>query len=243
MKSTAYKEMFENELSHPWYIATRKLMVNYLKINLKQNAKILDAGCGTGGTMEFLKRAGFKRIYGIDNSTIAISYCKKRGLLKIKNASVDKIPFKSESFDAILCMDVLYHKNVNFKKALSEFRRVLKKNGLLYIQEPAFNWIKGNHDLAIQTKHRFTLSDIKSLTVNNGFNILKISYFNTFFFIPIAIKRILEKKSRKKYTSSDVASVSTFVKIFSTIVLSIESKLLRFINLPIGLSIICICKK
>ena len=126
MKKIAYEEMFENEMTHPWYLATRKLMLNLLRKHLSKNSFILDAGCGTGGTMKFLKERGYKNLCGIDKSEIAIRYCMKRGLKGIKRGTIQKLPYKDNIFDAIVCMDVLYHKGVERKRALKEFNRVLK---------------------------------------------------------------------------------------------------------------------
>src|SRR3990167_420123 len=139
MKPIAYREMYENELLHAWYVATRKLMINFLNKHLKKNAKILDAGCGTGGTMIYLQRAGFKNITGVDNSKEALKFTQKRRLTNIKLASVDSFPFAKNYFDAIICLDVLYHKGVDPKKAIFEFRRVLKSDGILYLEEPSYN--------------------------------------------------------------------------------------------------------
>ena len=44
MKKIAYDQMYENELTHAWYIGTRQLMIDALKKYLNKNAKILDAG-------------------------------------------------------------------------------------------------------------------------------------------------------------------------------------------------------
>src|SRR3989304_2750950 len=138
MQIIAYEEMYENEMTHPWYLATRRLMLKLLKNHLSKNSFILDAGCGTGGTMKFLKANGYKNLYGIDKSEIAVRYCKKRRLKWVKRGTIQKLPYEDNIFDAIVCMDVLYHKGVEPFKALKEFKRVLKGEGHLYLQEPAF---------------------------------------------------------------------------------------------------------
>lgn len=78
MQKIAYREMFENEMSHAWYIGTGKLMIDFLKSLLDKKAKILDAGCGTGGTIKFLQKAGFKNVIGIDSSSEALRFCLKK---------------------------------------------------------------------------------------------------------------------------------------------------------------------
>src|SRR3989344_6954914 len=207
MKKIAYIQMFENEMTHPWYIATRAKMTSTLLRFLKKDAKILDAGCGTGGTIKFLSNEGFRNVIGVDNSPLALKLAKKRAIKNLRLAVVDNLPFKDGTFDAVICLDVLYHRGVDPKKALLEFARVLKKEGILYLQEPAYEWLRGGHDVAIETARRFSRGDIKQLVENCNFKIKKITHFNTLFFLPIFWKRFFESMDQK--VSSDVKPVSS----------------------------------
>lgn len=243
MKDYAYREMYENEINHAWYVATRKLVIKNLSKYLKKDAKILDAGCGTGGTIYLLERAGFGNVVGIDSSRTAIKYCRERGLKNIRLGSINNLPYDPKSFDAVICLDVLYHKGVESNLALSQFKRVLKKEGILYLQEPAFNLLKSRHDLAIDTDHRFTKKEISSMVLKQKFKIIKLSYFNFSFFSLISTKRIMDKFINKESLASDVYPLSKIFNLIVLYVLNTESLLLNRINLPFGLSIICISKK
>ena len=243
MKPIAYREMYDNELTHGWYVGTRKLLIKFLKKYSSINARILDAGCGTGGTIKFLKEAGFKNIVGIDNSQTALKFCKKRKITNISLGSVNNLPSKSNYFDIVICLDVLYHQDADPALALKEFQRVLKKGGLLYLQEPAYNFLKSRHDLAISTQRRFTKNQIEKMLSAAGFKILRISYFNTLMFVPIALKRFIDKLFKKDEISSDVYSLSPVLNKLIAVSLNLESDLLKYFNLPFGLSIICLEKK
>jgi len=242
MKKIAYKEMFENEMIHGWYLGTREMMINTIIKYLPKKAKILDAGCGTGGTIKYLHKVGYKNITGIDISPEAIAFCKRRGLTKIKIGSVNNLRFNDRVFDAILCLDVLYHSGVNPKKATNEFCRVLKKGGLLYLQEPSYEWLKSNHDKAIQTRSRFTRRQLESYLQFSGFKVLKCSYFNTIFFLPMMLKRLLEKVIPQNNTS-DVQPLPALANTLLAKTLHVEHKLLDNFNLPFGLSIVCVAQK
>ena len=241
MEKIAYKEMFDNELTHPWYVATRRLMIQYLKKYLKKDAKILDAGCGTGGTIKFLNNNGFENVFGVDHSFLALKLARTRAIKNLKLASVDNLPFDDKTFDAVICLDVLYHRGVDPQKALLEFARVLKKEGILYLQEPAYEWLRGGHDVAIETARRFSRGDIKQLVENCNFKIKKITHFNTLFFLPIFWKRFFESMDQK--VSSDVKPVSSLLAKFSLFILKTEGNLTNYLNLPFGLSIICLSQK
>lgn len=243
MKDIVYKEMYQNELSHAWYEQTRNLALDYLVKFLKKDAKILDAGSGTGGTLHYLKRAGFKNTKGIDSNEIALTFSRKRGIKNVKIGDVNNLGFKNNSFDAIICLDVLYHKGVNPELAAREFFRVLKKGGVAYVQEPAYDWLKSKHDLAIETERRFTKDKITKMLLEAGFKIEKATYFNLFFFVPIAAKRLKEKFFKDNQTSSDVEKLSPLLNKSLNIALHLERQIVKKINLPAGLSIVTIATK
>jgi len=243
MKKSVYKEVYTNELNHGWYVATRKLMISSLKNNIKKNAKILDAGCGTGGTIKYLANAGFKNVQGIDNSPEALKFCRKRRLQNVQLGSVNNLPFKDQSFDAVICLDVLYHKEVIPTKALAEFKRVLKSGSILYLQEPAYNWLKSSHDVAIEAERRFTRKEVKELITSADFKIIKCSYFNSILLIPIILKRLYGKLFKDYHLSSDVKPLPQIFNKFFLAILTTEKKVIDSFDFPFGLSIICLSKK
>lgn len=244
MKKIAYKEMFENELTHPWYQRTRLLMINVLKKTLNKKSIILDVGCGTGGTIAQLKNHGFNNVFGIESSNMAISFCKKRGLKNIILSRAENIPYPSNNFDAVICLDVLYHQGLNRKKVIQEIKRVLKPGGLFYSQEPAFNWLKSRHDLAIETDKRFTKSDLRQLLNQSEFKIIKLHYYNSLLFPVFVAKRIIDKFSLNKKVHSDVTSLNPVLSWLLSVVLSFETNISNYnFEIPFGLTLISVSKK
>ncbi len=242
MKTNAYKEMYENELTHPWYQVTRRLLIAYLERESNKNVNILDAGCGTGGTMKLLMDLGYK-VEGLDNNELAIDLCRKRGISKVRLGNIYSLPYKDKTFDFIICLDVLYHQGVFPEKSLREFYRVLKPGGILYLEEPAYGWLASKHDIAIETRQRFTRKLLVKLVKSSNLKIVKASYFNTFLFVPIAAGRILNKLSNEKSPRSDVYPTPKILEMIISKILYLESKIFENINFPFGLSIICIAQK
>lgn len=108
-------------------------------LNPQKNEIILDAGCGDG---KFAKRTAnkCKRIYGIDISKEAIKKAKKN---KPKNCfflaeSIETLPFSNSFFDKIVCIETLEH-ILNPKKAIKEFFRCLKPEGILVLSIPTID--------------------------------------------------------------------------------------------------------
>ncbi len=243
MKKNAYVEMFDNEIDHGWYMGTRKLAVKTIEKLIGKKAKILDLGCGTGGTMKYLGLCGYSNIYGIDNSKHAIDFCKKRRIKNVRLGNANKIPFGDKSFDAVICLDVLYHKDVDLKKAPEEIFRVLKKGGVLYSQEPAYNWLKSKHDEAIETRKRFTKSELSDIFIKSNFTQIKASYFNMLLALPIFVSRIKGKLIKSSDKKSDVRKMPKLINNLIYLSLLIETYLFTFFVFPVGISIVSVWKK
>lgn len=137
---------------------------------------ILDYGCGKGGTMKRLSPNNKIRIIGLDVSTPNLKRAKKFGM--VIRGSGDKLPFKEESFDAIIAYNVLHHMP-NFRRALKEINKALKKGGLLLLSETIENnpFIKIGRFLYpyfedMSVLSRFNLNELERLIKYSGFRIL-----------------------------------------------------------------------
>lgn len=241
MEIKEYSAMYETEDTHFWYKGMRKITKVLLQLYLRKNSKnkILDAGCGTGGSFPLL--SVFGTAYGIDLSKVAIEFCKKRGLKNVITGSVSKLPYKNSTFDLVTNFDVLYHKAVkNDSKAINEFYRVLKPGGILLIRVPSYNWLYSYHDKQVHTKHRYTKKELISIIKNSHFSILKASYANFFLFPLIIIKRFLLKSDSK---SSDVSPIPAILNSIFYNFFYIESFCIRYFSFPFGLSVIIVAKK
>ena len=118
---------------------------NFYKVILKivKNIKIntiLDVGCGEGFTLNKFKKEGIGKTYkGIDYSNDAILIGKKLYPdLDLSQGNIYKLPFKNNSFDLVVCNEVLEHLE-NPEKGIKELIRVSKKYILLSVpNEPFF---------------------------------------------------------------------------------------------------------
>lgn len=117
-------------LESPWYLKY-----------IKKSDNILDVGCNNGShTIECSRICKF--ITGFDyneNSLIIARNRIKRKHIKnikiIKHNAEEKFPFNKNQFDKILFLDILEHLNKR-DFVLSEVRRVLKPDGLLFLSIP-----------------------------------------------------------------------------------------------------------
>lgn len=102
--------------------------------------KILDAGCGEGFTLsKFYELKIGNSLEGIDFSKDAINIGKSLyPHLNIKVGDIYNLPYKDNSFDLVICMEVLEHLE-DSQEALKEVIRVSSKYVLLTVpNEPLF---------------------------------------------------------------------------------------------------------
>ena len=141
----------------------------------------------------------------------------------------------------VLAADVVEHIK-NDKKTIKNFYNFLKKDGHVLITVPAFNFLFSNKDVALKHFRRYRKSNIKRLLIKN-FQIKKLSYFNFFLFLPIALSILILKIKKTKFIKfAETTPTSWINAVFKNIFL-IEKYLLRFLNFPFGISIIALAKK
>lgn len=239
MNREEYEIMYHLEDTHWWYVGMRGVVSQLLRehdVNsYPETMRVLDAGCGTGGTLQRLQ--GYAFAAGIDACEEALELCRKRGLHELVQGSVAEMPFADGSFDLILSFDVLYHRKVkDDMAALKEFRRLLKPGGRLLVRLPAYNWLRGSHDEAVHTRQRYDAAEIRRKMSQAGFQVERVTYANTVLF-PIAALKRLGEMAFGWGGGSDVKAVSPLVNRALAGVLGMEARLLSITSLPWGLSV------
>ena len=185
--------------------------------NLTKSLSILDIGCGSGLMLNSLTEYG--NVSGMDASDEAIVFSRKifKGIVK-KGSLPYKVPYTQDSFDLITALDVIEHIDDDIE-ALRSIRLLMKSNGSLIVTVPAYMFLWSEHDVLNEHKRRYTVKDLKEKFQLSGFEIEKITYFNTFLFIPIALIRGINFLL-KRNSKTDVELPHPFVnfilkKIFS----------------------------
>src|SRR5689334_12528066 len=109
MQADEYKRMYELESHYWWFVARRRLALRLLRKTLPQEGKaqVLDLGCGTGAVLQELSK--FSWPVGIDMSPLALQFCQSRNLCDLVVGRGENLPIKSNSFDAVIALDVFEH--------------------------------------------------------------------------------------------------------------------------------------
>ena len=242
MEITEYKNIYDNEETHFFYVTTNYLIISLIsKYSSGKKLKILDAGCGTGLLAKQLQKLG--EVTAVDISPEAVKLAKKRGVM-VNQASVLKLPFYANSFDVLVSVDVITHKSIiNDLIPLKEFYRVLKPGGIQILRVSANSWLHMIHDKHVHMNHRYNKDELFHKLKKVKFRVLKLSFVNGVLLPPMIFRFFLEKIFSPNFTSSAIATVNTNVNKLLTKMLIYESKLILQYDIPFGIGLVAVAKK
>lgn len=246
MNRCEYGIMYRIEDRYWWYKGIRAIARTVLDRYLPRSVRrrVFDAGCGTGGNLQLLSRYG--EVFGVELSREAVHFLKSRNFSRFTTASVTEVPFRSGTFDLV---DVFYVNEClpDDAPAFREYFRVLKPGGFLFMAEVAFEALRGEHDLAVGIVRRYTKKDLAGRLRAAGFTVLRMTYANTLLCPPIfflrRLRRLCSPVAKREDAKSDFDRAPGFLHAFFKATLFIEAFLLRFMDLPFGVSVITVVRK
>jgi len=165
-------------------IDRHELLPEILSDYLKPGDLVLEAGCGSCRWVHHLNRRGYRAV-GVDHSSLILRIMSRRDpSMHLAAGNVLALPFRSESFDAVLSSYVFEHFQRGPLPALRESYRVLKPGGLLFFIVPFNNllrrfvtnrlldaayYYRGNGDLGF-VEYRFGLRECRRALLAGGFD-------------------------------------------------------------------------
>jgi SAM-dependent methyltransferase len=232
MEPAEYDLMDAAEARMWWYRALHARACDALS---GVTGRVLDAGCGTGGLLHAIgRRHPALTLAGVELAKPAARRaCLKSGA-PVVCGSINRLPFATAAFDAVVTTDVLCHAAVDPAMALAEVHRVLRPGGRLVINLPAFQWLYSAHDRRVHNARRWTAIALRHDLQRAGFAQVYTRYWNVFL-LPIMIVR---RKMLGRYipAASDVAKIPPYFDRMLHAVTAIERHLK--LNPPAGSSVL-----
>jgi SAM-dependent methyltransferase len=184
MKAEAYGQMAEQERGN-WYYRARALAIETLirrfvrPDNARRELRILDVGCGTGGTT--IRLASFGPVLGIEPSANALEILKANyPSLAVQQGRVQDLPrlLPRAEFDLVTVLGVLYHRQVaDPQAALVAIRRVVRDEGWILWNECVYPCLARGHDELVEGGRRFYPAEMHRLLREAGFDVVFSSHF------------------------------------------------------------------
>ncbi len=245
MDEKSFEDNYKFEHDYWWFLGRRKIVSVLVEKYFKgsKESLVLDAGCGTGMVLKDFERIAIP--VGIDYSETALKYTKRR--VKYNNLTrgdVCHLPFKSNTFNIVTILGVLYNKDVrDDDEAVKETLRVLKKDGILIVDEAAYKSLQSRHNYEVGGVRRYNRKQLIQKIGKYDCKILKASYWNMLM-LPIFYLIVkLEKSSLAKEKCSKLTRIPNILNNFLKTYLYFEAFLLYYINIPFGPSILVVAKK
>ena len=241
MKKATYDIESNLEKSHWWFAGRRRLFKTLLSsLMIHNGSTVLDVGCGVGSNLPLLKSMGFK-VIGIDSEIYSLFFTKKTSGVPLLNADLLTLPIKSNSVGLIIATDILEHLEKDVM-GIKEIYRVLGRMGKVIITVAAFQALWGTQDIVGMHKRRYSKKELAQKIEQEGFTILKSSYFNFILFFPILLARWFIRFWGLDIESENKINHPLINNFFKTI-FSLEPYLLKYISFPFGVSIFCVARK
>lgn len=222
-----YKRIAEAEDRHWWYRSVRALLSDSAASFLYPSVgRYLDAGCGPGGNSTWLPDAF--TVFGVDVSEEALAFVrlKRRGVEAVR-ASVDALPFCTDSFDGLQSVTVLCHAGVSsVDGALGEYYRVLRPGGVAFLVEPAFEALRRSHDRVVMAVRRFRRTELEQRVEEAGFEVVGATYFFATLAIPALVLALADRLGGRKAHTSDLERPAVADRLFYALT-AVERRLVK----------------
>lgn len=242
MEDHVYELESELEEHHWWFSARHHMFLGVLRAyKVPLDARILDVGSSTGGTIRFLLKHGYKNVIGVDASYVAIEYASKKSI-DIRFGDILSLPFSENTFDFVFACDIIEHVE-NDVNATFEIYRVLNHDGYALFTVPAFEILWSNQDQISGHKRRYNLYNLKNIFDKTPFSLIKIYYFNFILFTPILLVRKFTRIIGKTIKNENTLFQNGFINTALYQIFKFDIELAKIINPPFGVSIAAIVKK
>lgn len=244
MEKSLYADYAQREETHWWFTGRQKVIAKLLKQKMipSRIQRALDVGCGTGFCTSLVSEIA-EAVWCVEMADEMIEILKQKN----KNYHITQGWWPdveiNQTFQLVTLFDSLEH-IADERTSLKKIESVLEPGGVVTITVPAYMFLWSEHDAVSHHKRRYTKKYMRTvMEESTGLSILRLSYFNTFFFPPIALFRVIKNAFGLQSGASDLSVTPKLINCAMSWIFGLEGTLLRFVNLPFGTSLVCIAQK
>jgi SAM-dependent methyltransferase len=234
-----------DELSdeHWWLVGRRAIFREALRRHLspaRGPRRILDAGCGTGQTLELL--TAFGQVWGVEAFEGALEAARRRAPagVALSRGTLPGLGLDvSLRFELITLFDVLEHL-AQPVEALRELRGRLAPGGQLLITVPAFQFLWSVHDVQNQHRCRYDIATLRDELARAGLRVDFHSYYNSLLFPAVAAVRLARRLLPGDETVPELEASRGLANGLLTRLFSAERHLVTRRTVPFGVSLLAV---
>jgi SAM-dependent methyltransferase len=241
MDTREYTRLAEHEEWYWWHRAREMIVRRVLQRHAPANARILDVGCGTGATTASLRPFG--SVLGLDIGSEALGHAHERNL-PVARSSAAQLPVPPGAFDVVVALDLLEHLDDDVAAA-GEIRAALAPGGFLLATVPAYPFLWSSHDIALEHRRRYTRRQLRDVLERAGFEVELCSYMMSAI-LPAAMAVRLAERLRPRAqppAESGYLPLPSFLNSLLTHLVGLDGYLVRWLNLPFGLSVLALARR
>jgi len=228
---------------HWWYRGRRRIIRAELdRLALPADAQVLDAGCGSGRTLQELVDYGAVSGIELDAESAELARSRKHGEVQI--GRLEELPWSDATFDLITCLDVIEHVPDDVA-ALAELRRVCRPGGWAARHRPGLSGAvvsprRGQHHF-----RRYSRPGLRRATAAGGWQLRRLSSFNSLLLVAAAAVRLTQRRlgTHNGYTSDLELGPAWLNDVLERPLALEASWLARGRTLPLGLSLLAVLQR
>ena len=233
------------EENHFWFRALRRTSARLLgrALGTGRVSRIVDCGAGTGRNLDWLREFG--PAVGVELSPAGLEVGRARGRTLVRG-SVAALPLANASVDVATSFDVLYClDDQTERRAVAEMWRVLRPGGVALVNVAALDVLHGSHSALTHEVRRYTRRRLSGRLTAAGFTIERMTFTNMATFPAALLVRTFDRLTGRAGVASDadLRVPPAPVNAVLDLLLRAEGLLLRWTDLPIGTSLLCVARK
>jgi len=177
-------------------------------ISSLRGKRVLEAGCGIGGLLYYLKQSGVEDFFGVDISEEQLSVARKYVTDRLKECDVSEfLASQKEKYDCIIMFDLIEHiKKENLIPLIGYIYSALVDNGVVIIRTPNMGSLTGLHSRYIDFTHEIGFTEESIKQVFSQYPFREVNVHNAYIgrkrkFLVSLHRRILGKIYNVRFSS------------------------------------------
>jgi SAM-dependent methyltransferase len=194
---------------HPWWVARARLTLALLaELGVRPPARVLDAGCGWGVTLDRLERHGY-RATGLDVARSVLERLDRAGRTLIEADLTADLPDDAGGFEAVLALDVIEHLDDD-RAAVARLARLAMPGGVVIVSVPALPELFSEFDALQGHRRRYRPETLRAALADSGLVIERVLWWGAWM---VPLLRRQRRRPRALPGESPAASYRRYLAL------------------------------